>query len=57
MRNNNYAEKYKKLKSGKIVQRGKCRLIFQGGRNKELFDRARLKSRPKQRKKNCTGWQ
>jgi hypothetical protein len=33
------------------VQRGKCRLIFQG---KELLDRARLKSRPKQRKEICT---
>jgi hypothetical protein len=35
------------------VQREKYRLIFQGGRNKEPFDRARLKSGPKQRKKNC----
>ena len=43
-----------KLKSGKIVQRGKYRLIFQGGRDKEPFGRARLKSGPKQKKKNCT---
>jgi hypothetical protein len=33
------------------VRRGKCRLIFQGG---ELLDRARLKSRLKQRKEICT---
>jgi hypothetical protein len=33
------------------VQRGKCRLIFQGG---ELLNRARLKSRPKQKKEICT---
>jgi hypothetical protein len=30
IRKNNYAKKYRKLKSGKIVRRGKCRLIFQG---------------------------
>jgi hypothetical protein len=30
VRKNNYAEKYRKLKSGKIVRRGKWRLIFQG---------------------------
>jgi hypothetical protein len=30
VRKNNYAEKYRKLKSGKIVRRGKCKLIFQG---------------------------
>jgi hypothetical protein len=51
VRKNNYAEKYRKLKSGKIVRRGKCRLIFQGG---EPLDRAGLKSRPKQRKEICT---